>query len=158
VRARFDCFSWPNLRVALFAGVLAFVALPGCARTKEPEQAAPKPSADPALAVCSALSGPGSLGARLAASLPLDQGGLLLVLEGTDAAAVERTLGSLGLAGTRVVGCGATDVVAWAPGVDGSGASGLESALLASAPATKTKERELLSPALGQPERKPKRD
>jgi len=138
--------------------VLAIAAAPSCARHKEPEQAAPQPSADPAIAICAGLSAPGPLTARFEKQLPLSQGGLLLVLGSIDSAPVERAFASFGLAGTRVVGCGANDVVAWAPGVDDSGAAPLEAALLASAPGAKITDRALIAPQLGEPARKPKRD
>jgi hypothetical protein len=146
-------------RRALPVLALAVAAATGCARTrKQPDQAAPQPSADPALAICAALSTPGPLATRFEKQLPLAQGGLLLVLGGTDSAPVDRAFSALGLAGTRVVGCGADDVVAWAPGVDNAGAAPLEAALRASAPGAKVKDRELIEPQQGEPERKPKRD
>ena len=135
----------------LNALLLALTAMPGCARHQEPEPATPPPSADPALAVCTALSAPGPLAARFEDHLPLSQGGLLLVLGSIASAQVQRVFTSFGLADTRVVGCGVSHVVAWAPGVDEQGAAPLEAALLASAPGAKLEDRAQIAPRSGEP-------
>lgn len=116
-----------------------------CAGTRNASERASSPST-PAPAICAAVYEQGPLRQRFEKHLPLRVGGVVWVLRGADPHDVERTFASLELSGTRVVGCDADRVVAWAPGVDENAVPRLEAAMRSNAPNVNTLEREIVAP------------
>ncbi|MFZ5890020.1 MAG: hypothetical protein ACOY0T_03050 [Myxococcota bacterium] len=143
------------VRSALLALIVTVSS--GCARTKkEPEPAPARPSADPVLEVCTALAAPGPSAKRFEKVLPLEAGGLVVVLGGTNARAVERALEPLGLTNTKIVSCGADDIILWVPAVDHSRAERLQAAVLSDAPGATVKDSEVLAPRSAAPPKRPR--
>jgi hypothetical protein len=91
--------------------------------------------------VCHTLVEPGSPTERFGRVFPIHQGGVVLVFEGTNKAAVDAAFAALELRLTKVVGCGESDVVTFIPGADASRADRVEAYVLANVRGAKTKER-----------------
>lgn len=84
--------------------------------------------------------------ARLKTSLPLELGGLLLVIDDADPSAVERALAAFALKQTRIEACDARGVLVWVPGVENAGAATLEETLSKGLHGATIRERDLLPP------------
>jgi hypothetical protein len=113
----------------------------GCAR---PKPAAPPP-VDQTTRLCAAIGQGVPLEIRFAGILPLEQGGFIATLSGTNQAEVEGALGRFGLLGVNLTTCG-SNLVLFIPAITISGAENLERALRAQVPSLQVKERVRVPP------------
>jgi hypothetical protein len=77
--------------------------------------------------------------------MPLSDG-VVMLLEGADAAAIEQALSPLGLQGTRIEQCDKGAVVVWVPAVDTASARLLENVLRERLPSATIRESEVIAP------------
>lgn len=77
--------------------------------------------------------------------MPLSDG-VVMLLEGADAAAIEQALRPLGLQGTRIEQCERGAVIVWVPAVDTASARSLETVLHERLPAAVIRESEVIPP------------